>query len=165
MRLWLPIAVIAAGVCLIVYALLLRPSDEDRIRERLDRLASAVGVREDETNPVARGTRLGGELGELFAPEVPVSIPELGGDRRELAAAATQAGAYYRSADVSFGSVTVRVEPGRTAASASATATLAGIERGGGERRDTREVSFELERIDGDWRITALRVERSDEED
>ena len=66
---------------------------------------------------------------------------------------------------MSFGSVTVRVEPGRTAASASATATLAGIERGGGERRDTREVSFELERIDGDWRITALRVERSDEED
>lgn len=155
------IGLIAAGVGVVGYALFFRGGDEDAIRGRLDALAEAVRLRESETNPVVRGARIQGAFSEIFLPKIRVSIDELGAigsDRRDLAGVAAQAGARYRSADLSFGSVAVTVAEARESAQVTATATLTGTAHDGDPRRDEREVTFELEKVDGDWRIATVRV-------
>lgn len=165
MKRWLPLGLVLLGVAVIAYALL-GPSDEDRIRELLDRLAAAVGVDEGERNPLVRHGRLRGEFAEIFAKEASASVPEVGEGlhgRDQLVAAATQVGSVYQSADVGLGDVKVSVDKAGQSAEASATATITGAMHGQPLRRDERSVRFRIEKIDGDWKIFSVTVQpRSD---
>jgi phosphoribosylformylglycinamidine synthase len=162
MRRWLPIGLILLGVAVIAYALL-GSSDEDRILARLAQLAQAVRVDEGERNPLVRHGRIRQEFAEIFVKEANARIPEISEGlhgRDALAAAATQVGSVYQSADVSLGSVDLRVDPGGTAAEATATATIAGAMHGQPPRSDDRRVKFRLDKVDGDWKIVSVTVER-----
>lgn len=168
MKRWLPLGLITVGVVLGVYALLFSPSEEDRIRERLVQLADAVRVDDRELNPLVRHGRIRKEFAEIFVKEAHVSVPEVRGrltGRDELVAAATQAATVYQSAEVSFGDAEIRIDPAGMTAEVSATATVSGARHGQAVRRDELPVAIQLEKLDGDWKITSAKVARRERGD
>jgi hypothetical protein len=151
------------GLSVLGYALFFWSDDEDLIRERVEQLAAAVEVSDGQAaNPAIAAVHLKSEFSEIFTPTVAVTIAEMeqagaGGDampRAELAMFAGQLSARFEAATVSLGGVSVQILG--EGARVDATATLTAKEHGGGLRRDTRDVDFELQKVDGEWLISGF---------
>jgi hypothetical protein len=158
------IAIVIAAAAVALWAIFFRGSDEDRIRAVIVKAATAVRVVEGE-NPVLRAARVKGDLGETLDRDVAFTVPELnasgegvGKGRDAAVAAALSAGGLWSSAEVSIAFSRVTVDPGGNTASAQTTVTLSAI-RGGQRERDVRQVSFELRKLDGEFRIVAVTVQ------
>ncbi len=141
----------------------LRPTDESRIRSKLDALAVAVHITEADmqTNPIGRLAHVSGAFEPLFDRDVRVSIPELttlGSGRRELAELVTAAPRYARTFDVDFESVTVKIDDAQTSALVGATANVKALDRENRNRNDKRAVDFRFAKTDGEWIITTVTV-------
>jgi hypothetical protein len=157
---WLAIVAIGAGVVIAGFAIFSRKSDEELIREKLERLAHAVGVESADENPVFRAKRLKDEFDELLSPNVKVEVPELAGfatSRTDLVGLATRAGSTYRHAEIELKRVNIKLDAGKKNAKADVTALL-DAERGGEPERDQREVAFELHKDDKGWWIDSVSV-------
>jgi hypothetical protein len=156
----LAIAAVLLGLAGLAYALFARPSEEERIRSVLDRLARAVSVEPAETNALLRAARLRKELGELLTDDVDVSIPELSAStrgRESVTAIAARAGSLYGSAEISLSAVDVKLDANETRASVRSIATLSAIQ-GNEAQRDRRVVRFGLVKQDGGWRVDSVAV-------
>ena len=167
MKLWVPVSVVAVGLAVIGYGIFGRSSDEEQILERLDLLAQTIRQEESDTNPVVRGARINSVFVDLFTKQVSVRIPdlaEIGSDRRDLAGAAAQVGARYRTAHVRFESAKVDLDPSKVSAGVTTQATLNALGHDGELRRDTRGVKLQLDKVDGDWRIVSITVAPRDGE-
>lgn len=167
MKRWLPHIGIVAGILIAVYAIFFTTSDEDRIRELLDRLETAVAVKEGTTNPVVRHAALKKAFRTIFTKKVSFEIPELthvesGSDA--LAKVATQAPTLYQEASIDLAALKIEVDSEGLSAVAFGDALLTGVRRGGQLERDVRDVSIRLDKIDDEWRIVSVSVsERSDD--
>ncbi len=165
MKRWLAIGAVVLGLIAVLYAVFSRPSDEERIRAVIDRLARVVSVSPDEKNVVIRAARLKRDFAEILTKDVAVTIPELTslrGGRDELAGVGARAGSYYQSADISISDVEIEIDDKKTRAQVRSVATLTGS-RGAELERDERRVRFELVQRDGDWLIDAIRVGAAEE--
>jgi hypothetical protein len=157
-------AIVAAAIAIAVGAyLLLRPTDESRIRGQLARLAAAVRITDANArvNPVGRLADVNRRLEPLFEPDVRVSIPEvpsLHAGRAELAELVASAPSLVRSFDVDFTSVTIKLDDARTTALVGATARTKLVERDGAASQDRRAVDLRFVRKDGQWVIRTLTV-------
>lgn len=152
------IGLAAGGLGIIGYAVFSAPSDEEQILEVLERLESAVAVREGGENPLSRQARINGEFKEIFVDNVSISIRELPqrpSKRADLVRIAAQAGHYFQTVEVDF--TDNELEVGKHGAAVESLVTLDGV-RGGAQQRDERDVRVELSKEDGDWRITRLVV-------
>jgi hypothetical protein len=157
---WVPLVAIAFGVGIVGFAIFSRKTDEEQIRERLERLARSVRVETPDENPIFRAKRLKDEFDELFSPNVKVDIPELTGfvtGREDLVRLGTRAGSTYRRADVTLASVDVKIEPDKKNAQADVSARL-DADRGGEPERDERRVKFDLHKDDKGWWIDSIAV-------
>jgi hypothetical protein len=153
---------IALGLGLVLYALFASKSDEERIRDRLEQLARAVSMAEDE-NIVFRKSRLDRELEQVLTEDVRIDIPELAATPRgrsavtNLAVAATR---HFRSVDIQIETKSVNIQG--TQAEVDARADM--ISGGDDPSRDRRDVTFKLTKDPThDWQITSARVEPSSE--
>jgi hypothetical protein len=158
----LAIGAIVLGLGVTFWAVFARKSDDELIREQLDRLAAAVGVDAPDENPIFRANRLKKEFDTLFTQNVRVSVPELEGAMRvtgrdDLVKVATRAGSYWRSAEVSWTSVDIKQVGGENNKNVDATALLVAEERGE-MRRDERQVTLGFTKKDGNWLIDSLSV-------
>lgn len=161
MKRWLPLGLIAVGVVLAVVALLLSPSEEDRIRERLAQLEDAVRIDDGERNPLVRHGRVRKEFAEIFTKEASARIVEIDdrlSGRDDLTAAATQAAIVYQTADVRFDGTDIQVDPAGMTAEVTATATVTGARHGQPVRRDELPVALRMEKVEGDWKIVSATV-------
>jgi hypothetical protein len=158
--------VIGLAVAVAVGALgyvVLRPTDESRIRKQLSKLAAAVRVTEADmqTNPIGRLAHVSGELEELFDPDVRVSVPDLASlhsGRRELAELVTAAPHQVRTFEVDFASVTVKIDDAGASAAVGAVARARALDRDGRARTDRRAVDFRFVKQGSDWIITTVSV-------
>jgi hypothetical protein len=157
---------VGAGAALVLYALLSRESDDEKIRRHLDELELAVQVDGEGENPVMRATRLDKRFSELFDEKVRISIPELTSarsGRKDLVALATRAGVWFRTLEIDFKDIGIKT--GNIGAQVSTTASLTTSRAGAGLQRDERKVDFTFTKTDGDWRIDSVHVSPKDEED
>lgn len=155
---WAIVCACAVVAVLVLGFTLLRPSEEERIRKVIDRLAVAVSVKPND-NVLIRMGRIKSELKETVTEDVHVDVPDLNirvSNRAQLAERATQAGLVFQSAQCTFVGMTIKVEDEAQVAKADALAVVTG-ERGGARRVDKRSVHFLL-RKDGDWRVTTIDV-------
>jgi hypothetical protein len=165
MRRWILAMIAALSVAIVGYFALFRPSDEDRIRSQLAKLAEAVEVKEPGSNPVFRKARIDEAFGAVFDEDVHVSIPDLStmkSGRAGLAALATQASVWARTASLEFSGIEIRLDDAHASAKVGATAI---VRAEGGDRRNRREeraVDFRFAKIDGLWKITSVTVWRND---
>ncbi len=152
-------ALIAVGlVALAVVAWLacFRDGDEARIRAVILRLASTVSMQEGDTNVVFRVHRIDRDFAELFDDEVRVTfreLPYMPSGRAELASMAADLPTVWRSADISFDGVTVKLDLARASATVQATGKLVAP-----DRRETRAVDLLVRKVSGRWRIFAITV-------
>jgi hypothetical protein len=166
MRKWHVAAGAAILVAITVYFAFFRPSDEDRIRSQLSRLAEAVEVTEGGSNPILRKARLDDAFGKVFDEDVRVSIPELStlkSGRGGLVALAMQASVWARSAHLEFSHIEIKLDDARASAKVGAKADVRVVDGHGSTRRDDRAVDFRFAKADGDWKITSVTVWRKDE--
>jgi hypothetical protein len=155
-RTW--IAVAAAWMLVLVYAVFLRPSEEDRIRRQLGALSEAVRVGPGDQNPVVRAARIQKAFGRILAPRVRVDVPELGEpsqDRDALAGVAMSVGGGLGSLEVGFDRVRVEIDRTGQKADVIAGVVVNAVELDGQAHREGREVTLRLDKIEGEWRITA----------
>jgi len=157
--------VIVAVVAVIAIAWIARawwPSEERRIRARLDALAEEVstpaGNMEDALARMARAVRIGSFFTEAAAIEAGPPYPALRG-RDTIVGAASSVGA--QEVTLEFVDVQVGVAAGQQAASAYMTAKAAGLDRAGGRGLDASEVEMDFRKVDGRWLIAAARVRRT----
>jgi phosphoribosylformylglycinamidine synthase len=161
MKRWLPHIGVVLGIAIAVYALLLGSTDEDRIRDLLDRLEDAVQVHDGTSNFIIRGSRVRKAFSTIFVKDVRFRVPDLRSDgqsRRALVGLAAQAPRLYRTAIVDLGGLDIKVDATATSATAFGDASLIGVRQGGQAERDQRSVSLRLDKIDGDWRIVKVDV-------
>jgi hypothetical protein len=158
MKKWGIVAACAAFAAVALWLTAFRPSEEDRIRQVLERFAKAVAVKPDD-NILARTGRLKSELKETVADDVYVDVPDLGihvATRQSLAENAAKAGLVFTSADCELTGMTIKVDDAATTAKVDALALVTG-DRGGERKVDKRPVHFLL-RKDGTWKITTVDV-------
>ena len=154
-RVWIPLLAVAlAGL---FYVVLLRETDEERIRRRLTELAEAVRVDASESDKAARPLRIRKTFARVFSSGVRVQIPDVSASNLDdLTELAIVAGASLRSAELRFARVRVLVSPGARSASVDTEATLTTTGLTGGATRDTRKLDVRFQNLDGDWRIAAV---------
>ena len=135
-------------------------SDEERIRGQLTRLAAALRM-EEGTNALMRAGKMRSEMGAIFdedvranVPELPVALPN---KRSELADTATQLSMMFRSIDVDFSDIEVKLDDARQTARVGATVKLSSTGRAG-PTRDSRATDFLFNKRDGTWRIASVTV-------
>lgn len=164
------LGIAAAGLAIVigVWAVFFRPSDEARIRAQLTKLAAAVRITADDTsvNPIGRFAHVNDAFASLFDRDVRVSIPELtslDAGRKPLAELATHAPRVFRTLDVDFSEIEIKLDEAKTSALVGATASLAAVEQGGVSRTDKRAVDFRFAKTSGEWMITSLTVWPKDE--
>jgi hypothetical protein len=156
----LGVAAAVLGAAVLLYAIFAKKSDEELIREQLERLAEVVQVSTPNENPLFRGPRMSREFETLFVPAVRVDISELTSvrsGRQDLVGVATRAGSVYRSAEVSIHPESVDVLAGGTSAKVSGSATITG-DRGSGPQRDERRVTFGFTKTEDGWLIDSVVV-------
>jgi hypothetical protein len=161
MKKWAIVAACSAVAAVALWLTVFRPSEEDRIRQVLDRFAKAVAVKPDD-NIIMRAGRLKSELKETVADDVYVDVADLNirvSNRQSLAENATKAGVAFTSADCELTGMTIKVDDSATTAKVDALALVTG-ERGGDRKIDKRPVHFLL-RKDGTWKITTIDVATS----
>lgn len=158
MKKWAIVAGCAAGAAIVLWFTFLRPSDEDRIRDVLNRFAKAVAVKRDD-NVLARAGRIKSELKETVSDGVYVDVADLSirvSNRKDLADKAVQAAGVFSTASCELTGMTIKVDDSKTSAKVDALAIVTG-ERGGERKIDKRSVHFLL-RKDGTWKITTIDV-------
>ena len=158
----------AFAAVVVVWLTVFRASDDARIREQLAKLAAAVRVTADDaqTNPIGRFAHVNDAFTKLFDRDVRVSIPELtslDSGRRPLAELATSAPRVFRSFDVDFSDIEVKIDDAKSSALVGATASVSAVEQGNTPRADKRAVDFRFAKQDGEWLITSLTVWPKDE--
>ena len=161
MKKWAVAGVCAAIAVVVLVITLTRPSEEERIRQVLERFAKAVAVKADD-NILARAGRVKSELKETVADDVYVDVADLNirvTSRQALADSATKASLVFNSADCEVTGMTIKVDDSQTTAKVDALALVTGM-RGGERRIDKRPVHFLL-RKDGTWKITTIDVATS----
>lgn len=159
-RRWLGIGAAVLGVLVLLYAVFAQKSDEELIREQLERLATVVKVSGPGENPIFRGTRMKKEFETLFVPNVRVDISELTAvksGRDDLVGVATRAGTIYRTAEVEIHPDSVDLLAGGTSAKVSGSASITG-DRGSGPERDERKVTFGFSKTKDGWLIDSVVV-------
>jgi len=164
MRKWAIVAACAAAAAIALWLTVFRPSEEDRIRQVLERFAKAIAVKPDD-NILARAGRLRSELKETVADDVYVDVSDLNirvTTRQSLADNATKASVVFTSADCELTGMTIKVDDAATTAKVDALALVTG-DRGGERKIDKRPVHFLL-RKDGTWKITTIDVATSRQE-
>ncbi len=140
-----------------------RATDESRIRGKLGKLAAAVRVEESDgqANPILRHVRVSETFAALFDPDVRVSISELGSfgsGRAGLEELAAEAPRFFRTLDVDFGKVTVKLDDQASSAAVGAVAKVKATERDGQARADARAVDLRFVKRDGEWIIATVTV-------
>jgi hypothetical protein len=161
MKRWAIVAACAGIAAVALWLTVFRPSEEDRIRQVLQRFAKAVAVKQDD-NIIARMGRIKSELKETVADDVYVDVVDLNirvANRQSLAENAAKAGLVFTSADCELTGMTIKVDDAATTAKVDALALVTG-ERGGERKVDKRPVHFLL-RKDGTWKITTIDVATS----
>ena len=161
MKKWVVAGACAAIAAVVLGVTLTRPSEEDRIRQVLDRFAKAVAVKADD-NILARAGRVKSELKETVADDVYVDVADLNvrvTSRQSLSDSATKVALAFSSADCELTSMTIKVDDSATTAKVDALALVTG-QRGGERKLDKRPVHFLL-RKDGAWKITTIDVATS----
>ena len=161
MKKWAVAGACAAVAVVVLVVTLTRPSEEDRVRQVLERFAKAVAVKEDD-NILARAGRVKSELKETVADDVYVDVADLNirvTNRQALAENATKASLAFTSATCELTSMTIKVDDSATTAKVDALALVTG-QRGGDRKIDKRPVHFLL-RKDGTWKITTIDVATS----
>lgn len=161
MKKWAIVAACAAVAAVALWLTVFRPSEEDRIRQVLDRFAKAVAVKPND-NIIMRAGRLKSELKETVADDVYVDVADLDirvVNRQSLAENAAKASMVFTSADCELTGMTIKVDESATTAKVDALALVTG-ERGGERKVDKRPVHFLL-RKDGTWKITTVDVATS----
>ena len=151
---WLIAAACGIVALTIVSALVLRGSDEDRIRAVLVRFAKAVRVKPNDTL-FSRNARLKSELKDLVDDDVRVDIDEIGigvVGRPKLVEDVTKVGVMYGEASCDLDDITIRLDESKTTAKVDALAIVKTQDKS--EKRDVHM----LLRKDGAWRITTLEV-------
>jgi hypothetical protein len=161
MKKWVVAGACAAIAVVVLVVTLTRPSEEDRIRQVLERFAKAVAVKADD-NILARAGRVKSELKETVADDVYVDVADLNirvTTRQSLADSATKAALAFSSADCELTNMNIKVDDSATTAKVDALALVTGL-RGGERKIDRRPVHFLL-RKDGSWKITTIDVATS----
>jgi hypothetical protein len=151
----------AIALMIAAYVFLFSPSDDERVRNVLVRLARAVEVSGDPSNPITHLAHVKGEFAEIFEEDVHVTIPELTSlqsGRSELAKVATDASLIFRAASVSFAVVNLDLNEAKTSALVRATAVIHLTDRDGSSRVDKRLVNFQFAKKDNAWRFRTLTV-------
>lgn len=165
MKRWIAIVAVVLGLGAVLFAVFMAPSDEEQIRGQLQRLAQSASIDPDEKNPVSRGMRIKKDFEDIFTENVAVNAPELaspGKGRDGVVSAATRMGTYFETAEISFSSVRVDLDGSKSRAKVNSVATLTGS-RGGELEHETRDVSFDFVKSDGDWLIDGVTVKAPDQ--
>ena len=158
------LAALAAALLAIAIWFFTRPSDEQKIRAQVARVAAAVKVTEDDTNPLFRLARIKDIFRDTLDKNAHVSLadvptlPRSGSGRDQLAETATQATAVFLTADVDLSGVDVKLDDARLQAEVKAKATLVAVGRDGKLRRESRAVDFHVVLMEGTWRITSITL-------
>ena len=141
-------------------AVLAGPSDEDRIREQLSSLASAVSSSEPVTNAVFRASYLRERFEDLLAPGVLIDVPEVGrlpSDPKSLALATARVQTGFGSFEVELGDMDIEIGTPDDTAIAQGQVELTAT--GSWGRREERHVVFHLTNRSGTWLVSAIHVE------
>lgn len=158
MKKWAVAGACAAVAAVVLIFTLTRPSDEDRVRQVLERFAKSVAVKEDD-NILSRAGRVKSELKETVADDVYVDVADLNirvTNRQALAESAVKASVVFTKADCELTGMTIKVDDAGATAKVDALAIVTGT-RGGERKIDKRPVHFLL-RKDGTWKITTIDV-------
>lgn len=161
MKKWAIVAGCAAVAAVALWLTVFRPSEEDRIRQVLDRFTKAVSVKQDD-NIISRAGRVNSVLKETVADDVHADVADFNirvTNRKDLAENATRAGLVFNSADCELTAMTIKVDDSATTAKVDTLAVVTGT-RGGERKIDKRPVHFLL-RKDGTWKITTIDVATS----
>ena len=135
------------------------PSDEDRIRRRLEELAQTVSVENRET-PLIRQARAS-RLTTYLTPDANIDVgapisPVVGRDAVAGVAAAVRVPA--GGVTVEFNEVRVTVDDRTRRALATATVSVTAGAAVGGELLQTRELNMVFSEIGGEWLIERVRL-------
>jgi hypothetical protein len=159
---WMVAAACAVVGAAVLWLTLFRASEEDKIKQTLNRLVKTVMVKEGD-NIISRTARLKSELAEIVDDDVRIDVPDLhirATGRKEVVEKAAQAGVVFSSADCELTNTRIQIDEGATTAKADAVAVFTGV-RGGERRIDRRDVHFLL-RKDSTWRVTTIDVRAPD---
>ena len=131
------------------------PSDERRIRQLVQGMASAVTAVTGETDMTHLG-RLA-PLARGLATDVVVEGPWLAIGREQVMAAAAQMGRMAPQLSIVVRNVEVTVDPTRTAAKALVTVAITGATSATADRwNDISELQLDLTRHDDIWLVTRV---------
>jgi len=131
------------------------PSDERRIQQLVQEMADALQPGAGESD-LARVGRLA-PLARALADDVVVDGPASARGRDQVMAAAMRAGRVTPQLTVIVRDVDVRVDPGRTTATALVTVSIAGVSDGaGGSWADITELQFDLRRHEDVWTVARV---------
>jgi len=131
------------------------PSDERRIQQLVQEMADALQPGAGETD-LARVGRLA-PLARALDADVVVDGPASARGRDQVMAVVMQAGRVTPQLSVIVRDIDVRVEPGRTAATALVTVSIAGVSDGGGSGwDDITELQFDLKRHEDVWTVARV---------
>lgn len=157
--------VLAIVVAIVAYvAWTMWPSEEGRIRARLDELAGAVSFGpETRGSDVARLARIAG-LRRFFAPDLYVDVgdpyPPIEG-RDALLGMVAKGGLPPRDVTVRFVDVHVTLDPDEAQATAYLTAEASSQTDDGAREIDARELELTLQKMNDEWVVTRVQVLRT----
>ncbi|MBX3212850.1 MAG: hypothetical protein KF850_12505 [Labilithrix sp.] len=158
MKRWAVVLGCAAIAAVALWFTFFRASEEDQIRKTLGELAAIVAVKDGDTL-LSRMGRLRSRMKEVVDDDVRVHVAELNMDvrgRHKLEEDATKAGLMFQSADCTFASLSIKVDPAGTVATVDGVALVTAL-RGGERKVDKRDVHFLL-RKDGAWKVSTIDV-------
>lgn len=155
----LPILIGCLAVGLVaLYFTFFRESDENAIKRVLGELATIVSVKDGETL-FSRTARVRSKMHDVVTDGVSAHVAELSVDvrgREKLEEDAIKAGLVFTSADCTFVTKKIEIDPAATLAKVDATALVTAV-RGGERKVDRRDVHFLL-RKEGGWKVDSVDV-------
>lgn len=152
------IAIVAAALLAGLAWWILSPSDERRIRARLDEIEDTVNSEaSDGLGRLADAARLASFFTEDVVIEAGQPYPPMRG-RQALMAAVSAAGSAAGGFELALVDVEVAVGPAEAEATAHLTATLTWTNVQTGERTiDAREIELTLRELNDEWLVSAAR--------
>ena len=157
MKKWLVTAAILLVTIGVVVYVVVAPSEEQKIRKVVQRLARTVEPH-PSANPILEFARIKSEFDELLTERVEVAIPELcdiPSARKDLAQAAVQAGSRFGVADIELIDIVIKVDDAKLRADVDTTASFR--RSTSALSREERRVHFSL-RNDDRWRVSSINV-------
>jgi hypothetical protein len=159
------IGLLAAGAAAATYGIFFMSSDEDEIRELCERLEAALTFPAERGNPAFFALALRDKLKEVLAPNAQLIVPEAGEGALGLDAAvggAMQIAGGFKSAGVDLENIRISISS-KTSASVTCRAVATAFDHAGAPQRHERDVTMEVEKIDGEWRFTRITAVRTGE--